>query len=231
MFKFFKKKEKANRNIQISKNDFSTLAKIFESLPKKYHFILNQLNDGFLNYTYENKSLGDNWFSFGLDQEKLAFHEYNNPNFSSRVVSNIKLITESDEIVFAEMHLLAKGIFCAYRLNPKLSLSNLKVKEINVEEIKEEVFTDEEHDKFKDTIESITNTDVIRFLDLDYSFVLEAFDEPLRTIKYFGNGDYVCVDEDFNLYRAYNNPKELQKIGLNLKQIKNITELKIMIDT
>lgn len=228
---FFKKKEKVIQNIEVTSIEYLKLKKIIQALPKEYHFIEDQINDSFLKYRYENKSLGDNWFSFGLDQEKLEEFESVNIEFAPRIVSNICITTKSNINVYIKLYFIAKGIFGAYQLNPNIDLADLQIEKINTEKIEEKIFINQELKSFKNKISCISKSEIINYLDLDDSFVLEAFDKPLRTIKYFGNGNYLCVDNDFNLYKAINNPIKLEKTGLNLKQINSVNEIEQIISS
>ncbi|MDC8002583.1 hypothetical protein POV27_00840 [Aureisphaera galaxeae] len=226
MFGFFKKKKIEKKKYwEVTDTDLENLKKILLALPKSYHFIVDTIDKNVLLSKYRNTRLGDHWFSFSFEEKGFESLEKTDVDFPSRIVSNIVLESEDGDKLHAELYFLTKGILTSYNLNSEKTLETLKIKDIDVQKVRAKIFTNEEHDLFKRNLKETLNKDLFNFLDTEDSFVLDAFQTKLRTIKYFNNGDYLCVDDDWNLYKAYHDPFELVETSINLKQLNSVSEI------
>lgn len=216
MFNFFKKK---NKRIPVLETEIQSLKLIFAKLPVRFHFISEQLNTKFLTYKYLNPSMGDNWISFGFEESILEEIERRDKSFQSRKVSNILIHSQNDKIYNMELYFLESGIFLGFKLEPKIDLKILDFKKIDTDNILEKIFVDENLKEFKFKVKDSVNKEIFSLLDLSDSFILNFYDKELKTIKYFGNGNYICIDQQMNIFKAIHDPFDLIDVKSNLKNI------------
>jgi|SRR5690606_3708199 len=207
MFNLFSKKK------LIRDNDYLFLSAIIEILPAKYSYLVEQVSKEFILDKKVNPLGKEGTYTLILNAE-LEF-KYSNktlPQFfiirDIGVWNNVKNSFEQ-----TELHIL-EGMLTGFRINAKYSELNLA--KIDVSNIKEKHFKNEEKEFLKTLVGEVPK-EVLSMLDIDSTFKIEIPEGNFYVIKDLGDGNYLSVDDDGAVYSMIHDPYEIDKLFDNVE--------------
>jgi len=201
MFSIFKKKK---QDRSIPEIEYVLLEKVTSGLPNKYSFLKNQINRDFILGALPNVFLGNGWKTLLYNQKLYDTIVDKNINYK---LSGIR-VYDSELKTYQTIQLdICNGILIGYQLEKnENNLDN-----INYDNIYEKLFVNEDEETLLSII-GIQNKAIESHLDLQDTFKLELEEGEFYTIKNMGNGDYVAVNKNREVYLIIHDPYEVEKI-------------------
>lgn len=199
MFCFFKKKEKFNNE---------TLLKVCSSLPDKYLFLYNQVKD---NIILSVKKGDNGYYKFNLDNSLFDKYEQK----KGRYYQINKILLSDKEIKTSISLRVGYGILLGY-LTPNNVLFNSLNDSINVDvsNIEIEFFDDIEKD-----IINLFSKEEYKYISPNDIYEIELKGFSLYHLYDIGDGDFIAIDKNKNVYQVTHDPFEIKILAENLLTI------------
>lgn len=202
MFNIFKKKK--NRNIK--EWEFLLLQKIAEKLPLKYAFLKRQIHPDFFLDSTDNVLLGDNWKRVICNQNLYRFYKNNDINY---VIENI-LVYNLDSTTYINVDIdVYNGIIIGYRIHSNSERFDVNL--IDIDKIREKQFINKDLAELKIILGDIP-LNIASLLNIDDTFKIEIPEGCFYVIKDLGNGDYLSMDTQGNVFGMIHDPYEIEKL-------------------
>ncbi len=196
----FKSKKK------VLQEDINFLKRICASLPEKYNFLEVQINDDFIISKEVNKLGETGTFTLTLNA-KLEKNYANNNYPSFFIIENIKVFNKSrSEYDDVELHIL-EGIIAGFRINSRYK--DLDMDNIDTTQVKERHFKNEAKDELLEILNDI-NDNHKSLIDIAGTNKFEIDGKEYFTIKIFGDGNYIAIDEEGKIYGLIHDPFEIE---------------------
>jgi hypothetical protein len=192
----------------IIEKDYDFLAKVVESLPAKYSYLIQQVSKEFILEKKINP-LGDKG-TYTLTLNADLETKYSNKSFPQLfIIKDIGVwnnVLKSYELV--ELHIL-EGMLAGFRVNADYMEFDLN--RIDISRIKEKHFRNKDKEFLKTLIGHVSK-DVFDQLDIESTFIIEYQGSKFYVIKDLKDGNYLSMDETGAVYAMIHDPFEIKML-------------------
>lgn len=213
MFRVFKK---TNKKWEFMDKEINFFRKIIELLPTRYHYFLDQLNKDFLISFKPNDLNFKDWYSVQLNA-KLE-KDYGKPKLGYFQLQNIYVLNKKsgkkEKIIISFL----EGMFIGFFMQD-IEFDNYVLSEYDTSNLKEKHFKNEK-DKaaLLEIINGISEEKLSSF-DINDTFQIEIPEGIFYTIKDLGEGDYLAVNENGEVYELLHDPYSVKKKASNIQEL------------
>ncbi|MES2512662.1 MAG: hypothetical protein V4580_00905 [Bacteroidota bacterium] len=209
MFNFFNKKPKNN----ITSKVLANLRKVCDGLKYNYVYLLPQISSDFIIGKKIN-GYGDKG-AYTLILNQLLEEKFRNKGSPLFIIKNINIIDSKNEKYVLEFHVF-EGILVGYYCS--IELDELIVNSVTILNIYEKHFINHDKNRLLKMVSNVGEKQV-KQMDLENSFCISIENKNYYTIKSIGNGDYLTVDDNLDLFSLHHDPFEIKKISETLHNI------------
>ena len=206
MFGIFSNKKK------LLAKDIEFLNSVITSLPSKYEYLKQQTNDEFILGKKSNP-LGDSdtyTLSLNADLENKYSNKYLPRYF---ILKNIKIANKMNmSVINIELDIL-EGMLAGYRA--PTDYNNLDLNNIDTTCVYEKHFVDDERNELMCILGQIDSATEAA-LDLQETFLIELDTGSYYVIKNLGDGNYLSVNEQGNVYEMIHDPYSIDLLYTDL---------------
>jgi hypothetical protein len=199
MFNLFKRK-------YISKTEASLLRNIFYSLGAEFSDYCNQIDRGLLKGVFFQEKPFSNYIGFTYDT--TIVNDFENKNGNYFVLRGIRVFDKKQDKYIELRIYISFGLIVGYSTpdtkNPEFDISNFHVKKYT-----KQIFKNEDYEK----ISSLIDNKYLKLINPAEVYELEISGSIFYHIKDIGDGDFIGIGLDKNIYRITHDPFEIEKIS------------------
>lgn len=204
MFSFFKKKPVKH----IQEWEYVLLKRIAQKLPKKYSFLLEQVDQNFILDSVPNEFLNKGWKRTILNQNLYHTHRNNNINYQLVGIKIYDLRDGKQKEVDLDLY---EGVLIGYRVQN----GEFDFDKIDIANLREQVFSVTEQDlKYKQLLGDKTS----ELLELHNGFEIQLSNKSYYVIKDLGDGNYLSIDDTGKVYGMFHDPFLVELIHENISE-------------
>ena len=221
MFKIFNIFKPKRPTVDLKKLEIefhSNLLPVFQSvvdkLPNQYSYLKNRFDEKLLRgYVKNGVKDGTDFYVFLIDQGLHKKFETEKNNF---LLYNIKVFSNYlDDFVTLKLH-INNNLPIAFEFSDK-NWDFDKTK-IDTSQVKVRQFDNAEYQKWIKIIGKIPDN-LKNYFDIIDGFEIEIGNDKFFTIKEFGNGDYIAINEKGEVFGLIHGKNKIEKLFDNLKQM------------
>lgn len=207
MFGLFKK---AKKERYFTDKEISFFTEVIKILPTRYHYLLKQLNKDFLiSFTPNDLNFKD-WYSVQLNanlekqygKKKLGYFQLQNILLFNKRSNQKEKLTLS----------FLEGMFIGFFIQDT-NFENFLVEKYDISSLKEKHFKNDNDKKALINIIGKLSTEKLSYFDIDDTFKIEIPEGDFYTIKDLGDGNYLAVNEEGEVYELTHDPYCIKKIA------------------
>ncbi|SDM14625.1 hypothetical protein [Chryseobacterium taihuense] len=205
MFGLFK-----NSVIKPTKDVMQFLHNLVGILPEKYSFLTEQINTDFV-LGLEKSKINHNRYSLLLNANLQS--RYENKKLPSYYIIEGLLIWENKIKNYTPVNIsISKGLIISIELL-SVSFKNFDFTKIDLSKLTEKHFKNDNDKKALINIIGKLSTEKLSYFDIDDTFKIEIPEGDFYTIKDLGDGNYLAVNEEGEVYELIHDPYCIKKIA------------------
>lgn len=196
----------------------SNLLPVFQSvvdeLPNQYSYLKTRFDEKLLRgYVKNGVKDGTNFYVFLIDQELHRKFETEKNNF---LLYNIRIFSNHlTDFVTLKLH-INNNLPIAFEFSDQNW--DLDKTRIDTSQVKVRQYDNAEYQKWIKIIGKIPDN-LKNHFDIIDGFEIEIEDDKFFTIKEFGNGDYIAINEKGQVFGLIHGKNKIEKLFDNLKQM------------
>ena len=196
------------RKTKVTGEDLAVLKKIVAILPAKYSYLKDQISEEFIIGKKPNELGDENTLRFSLDSNLAK--KFGNPDLPEFfIIKNIKIWNAAKhKYSTVELHILT-GFLAGIRINAKYK--ELNFNKFDVSDVSEKHFQDDGKTTLNNLLSDL-DPELTNYLDLEETFLIEIPEGEFYTIKNLGDGNYLAINDNREVYSLIHDPYEVEKI-------------------
>jgi hypothetical protein len=208
MFNIFKKKTKKI----VGEWEYNLLNAVINKLPLKYSFLNNQITSEFILDMVPNEMLGVGWKRMILNQNLYNSFRINTEiNYKLSNIYVFDLIDKSYKKIELDLY---EGIIIGYYLENTQNNMLFDLDNIDISNLKEIPYENIDKNELKKIMGKVNN-DILNMLDVNSTFKIEIPEGIFYTIKDFGDGNYLSMNEKGSVFLMIHDPYEVKMLFEN----------------
>jgi len=215
LFNIFKSKRQTVDLKKIEKDFQTNLLPVFKAivdkLPEQYSFLKTRFDEQLLRgYVKNGVKDGTDFYVFLIDQGLHKKFENDKNNF---LLHNIKIYSNHlKDFITLKLH-INDNLPIAFEFSDKEW--HFDITQIDTSELKRLDYDNSEYSKWTKIIGSVP-TDMRNLFDIISGFEIEIYNEIFFTIKEFGDGDYVAINEKGQIFGLIHENNKVKKLFDNV---------------
>lgn len=204
MFGLFK-----NSVIKPTNDVMQFLRNLVDVLPKKYNFLIEQINADFI-LGLEKSKMNHNRYSILLNANLQS--KYENKKLPNYFIIEGVLIWETKIKNYTPVNIsISKGLIISIEIL-SINFKNFDFTKIDLSKFTEKYFNNQDKEDLIKIIGEINEEQKVNF-DIDDTFKIEIPEGIFYTIKDLEDGNYLAVNGNGEVYELIHDPYSLKKIA------------------
>ena len=218
LFNIFKSKRQTVDLKKIEKDFHTNLLPVFKAvvdkLPSQYTFLKTRFNDNLLRgYTKNGVKDGTDFYVFLIDQESHKKFETDKNNF---LLHNIKVFSNHlKDFATLKLH-INNNLPIAFEFS--VNEWDFDITQIDSSELKRLDYDNAEYQKWIKIIGKVP-ADLRKIFDIVSGFEIEIKGDKFFTIKEFGDGNYIAINETGEIFGLIHGRNKIEKLFDNVDLI------------